>query len=522
MGHKNTKLLQNKIEEDLPKLFWRVPPFEGPVKLRFFCTICKDEAIIAEPYPQIWEELRSLYGICFKCNQRRKVGVKFIEISSLREPLFTYDSTDKQTLARIISFLSASREKEALSSELSFSCFVHPSNIHSKEFPPSVYWNIDKSTDKDFIRRRNTFYEVANKLLSTEGSQRFVISSRETMLESVRKIFLQQTPEEIRKELTITFANEFAIDLGGVSREFYCEIVQKMLDPSLGFFVAIGPNKTMHPSPLSGANDQHLTYFKFFGRFIAKVLLMGYQVPLHFTRAMFKMMLGRGITIADFQTVDRDLYLQLNSLFQQDPAIIESLELNFTTTLDRFGHTEIHELQANGADVLVTSTNLCRYVATYSIWRMVECVRPQIINFLEGFFDIIPVQMLELFNEAELELLICGVKEINVQDWQRNSRYAGFSGHGQTPKWFWEIMEEFTNEQRSLVLQFATGTTSIIDFSILEPPFALICIGTSDTTLPIAHTCFNRIDLSNYISKELLRKHLLIVLEFGSKGFGIE
>jgi E3 ubiquitin-protein ligase HUWE1 len=39
--------------------------------------------------------------------------------------------------------------------------------------------------------------------------------------------------------------------------------------------------------------------------------------------------------------------------------------------------------------------------------------------------------------------------------------------------------------------------------------------------LPVAHTCFNALDLPEYPSKEILRSKLEMALEMGSKGFFI-
>lgn len=45
--------------------------------------------------------------------------------------------------------------------------------------------------------------------------------------------------------------------------------------------------------------------------------------------------------------------------------------------------------------------------------------------FLEGFNDLIPLETLQLFDANELELLMCGLQDINVQDWKTHTLYKG-------------------------------------------------------------------------------------------------
>ena len=58
-------------------------------------------------------------------------------------------------------------------------------------------------------------------------------------------------------------------------------------------------------------------------------------------------------------------------------------------------------------------------------WRFVSRVEHQMCAFLEGFNDLIPLETLQLFDPNELELLMCGLQDINVTDWKANTLYKG-------------------------------------------------------------------------------------------------
>jgi hypothetical protein len=54
--------------------------------------------------------------------------------------------------------------------------------------------------------------------------------------------------------------------------------------------------------------------------------------------------------------------------------------------------------------------------------------------------------------------MLCGLQEIDVVDWEQNSIYRHYTRTSKQVTWFWQFVNEITNEQRSRLLQFVTGT----------------------------------------------------------------
>lgn len=54
---------------------------------------------------------------------------------------------------------------------------------------------------------------------------------------------------------------------------------------------------------------------------------------------------------------------------------------------------------------------------------MTRGIEQQTKSFLEGFNEVVPLEWLKYFDERELELLLCGMQEIDVEDWSRNTIY---------------------------------------------------------------------------------------------------
>jgi len=173
---------------------------------------------------------------------------------------------------------------------------------------------------------------------------------------------------------------------------------------------------------------------------------------------------------------------------------------------------------------------------------MLDRIRPQLTELLLGFFDVIPEPLLTIFDYQELELLMCGLPVIDVDDWMTNTNYTGsFEGttaNGSSPshlpqavRWFWEaVRDDFDQEMRARLLQFVTGTSGVPSrgFSVLQGndgnirKFTVHGVDPGHYHYPRAHTCFNRIDLPMYSSKEELLEKLRIAVSTSATGFDIE
>lgn len=61
--------------------------------------------------------------------------------------------------------------------------------------------------------------------------------------------------------------------------------------------------------------------------------------------------------------------------------------------------------------------------------------------FLEGFGSICPLALLKIFDENELELLMCGIQNIDVKDWKKNTLYKGdYYANHIIIQWFWRVI----------------------------------------------------------------------------------
>jgi hypothetical protein len=102
------------------------------------------------------------------------------------------------------------------------------------------------------------------------------------------------------------------------------------------------------------------------------------------------------------------------------------------------------------------------YVSLCLRYWLLDSVSPQLSQFLVGVFEIVPRSLLSVFDFQELELVLYGVPQLDVDEWRRATVYRGcYSPSHPAIIWFWEILESFRPEDRAKLLQFVTGTANV-------------------------------------------------------------
>jgi E3 ubiquitin-protein ligase NEDD4 len=80
------------------------------------------------------------------------------------------------------------------------------------------------------------------------------------------------------------------------------------------------------------------------------------------------------------------------------------LDLTFTVDDQRFGEVVNLELKEGGAEIAVTDENKHEYVELITEWRIHRRVEQQLNAFSEGFYEMVPRELISVFDERELEV----------------------------------------------------------------------------------------------------------------------
>ncbi|KAK6616958.1 hypothetical protein RUM43_014928 [Polyplax serrata] len=351
--------------------------------------------------------------------------------------------------------------------------------------------------------------------------------TRQTLFEDSYHQIMRLPPYELRRRLYITFRGEEGLDYGGVSREWFFLLSHEVLNPMYCLFEYANKNNySLQINPASYVNPDHLLYFKFIGRFIAMALYHGRFIYSGFTMPFYKRMLNKKLIMKDIESIDPEFYNSL--LWIKDNNVDDcGLELFFSVDFEVLGQIIHHELKEKGDLIRVMEENKEEYIRLMTEWRMTRGIEDQTKAFLDGFNEVVPLEWLKYFDERELELMLCGMQEIDVEDWQRNAIYRHYTRNSKQVVWFWQFVKQTDNEKRARLLQFVTGTCRVPVGGFAElmgsngpQRFCIEKVG-KDTWLPRSHTCFNRLDLPPYKSFDQLVEKLNYAIE-ETEGFGQE
>ncbi|GAP83787.1 putative E3 ubiquitin-protein ligase HUWE1 [Rosellinia necatrix] len=382
----------------------------------------------------------------------------------------------------------------------------------------------------EFDNKRNWFNRsVHNKQQGTHRpfpTLQLQVRREHVFHDSFKSLYFKSGEEMKFSKLNIRFHGEEGVDAGGVTREWFQVLARQMFDANYALFVPVSSDRTtFHPNKLSGINDEHLLFFKFIGRIIGKALYEGRLLDCYFSRAVYKRILGKPVSVKDMESFDPEYYKSLSWMLNND--ITDIITETFSVEDDEFGVTKVSDLCENGRNIPVTEENKHDYVRLVVEHKLLSSVKDQMEHFLKGFHDIIPAELISIFNEQELELLISGLPDVDIDDWKSNTEYHNYTPSSPQIQWFWRALRSFDKEEVAKLLQFVTGTSKVPlnGFKELEGMNGINRFnihrdyGNKDR-LPSSHTCFNQLDLPEYETYEMLRRQLLKAITAGSDYFG--
>jgi len=400
------------------------------------------------------------------------------------------------------------------------------------------YTEIAQAQVKNFEEKAEWFQEKCAMLCVewNEGHMRMNVRRTFLLGDSVDAV-MSLSRKDLRKLWRFEFIGEQGIDAGGLAREWFHLVTEEIFDPDMGLWQSSETNQMcMQINPASEFVEDCLVYYRFLGRCMGKALFDRQLVTGHMVSFIYKHFCGWPVAFKDLESIDDEYYQNLKQLqsLADSGEDLEMLCLDFSTTQEVMGEKRDIDLIENGADIDVTNDNFPEYLEACLKYRLLERVKPQLNELMLGFYDVIPEPLLTVFDFQELELLMCGMPKIDMDDWIENSEYSGeYEGIGPdhpTVEWFWEAVSDFDQEMKARLLQFVTGTSGVPSrgFGVLQGndgnirKFTIHGVNIAVCLYPRAHTCFNRIDLPIYEEKSDLQEKLNIAITMSATGFDIE
>lgn len=385
---------------------------------------------------------------------------------------------------------------------------------------------------KDFPTKYAHFVAQTSSLLVPAEVEFLKLSlHRDFLLEESMEHLSCIEEKYIRSVMRINFLDESGVDAGGLHREWFMLLNELIMHPAMGIFSCTNKVEQAYYLNANSREDNgedHLIYYYATGRLIGRALLEGNVLDFHLALPLLKLILGMPVSWCDMEYFDPEMYQHLNWLLEHDN--VDQLGLDFSVDSNIGGELVAMDLIPNGRNVSVTDANKTQFVQRKFEYALMESVSSQLYVFLTGIYEVIPVQLLMMFDAEELDYLLCGTQEIDADDWEKNSLSSVTLEGTKAEKWFWQIVHEMPNEYKRRLLQFSTGCSRVPvgGFKGLTSYDGRVCLFNlkalpdNEILCIRSHACFNRIDLPFFPSRKELKQNLYAILDTDLYGFTIE
>lgn len=308
----------------------------------------------------------------------------------------------------------------------------------------------------------------------------------------------------------INFLNEEGTDCGGLTKEFIQLAFDEIFKPETGLFDFRNNYYWFRYHNYENSEQKNEMLKKYFcvGIFLGIVVLNKMTISYHFPPYFYKKLLHRNINQTDLNYFDPQLFRNFINLVSMNLTEESYVDYTFTDGLSKYeiDLTNFRDV-TNDSDFAPTplvDDNKGSYITRIAKWVFDVSIKDEFEAFENGFCKIRRDPMLyHAFRLDELDKIVSGAYQRNWEDLKQSTKFYGFARDSKTIGWFWKYFDELDEDGKLNVLKFITASTSTPPGGLKDIRIEFSCSGNGG--LPVAHTCFNRIDFPEYSSYEDLK-----------------
>ncbi|KAF2735284.1 hypothetical protein EJ04DRAFT_543100 [Polyplosphaeria fusca] len=425
-------------------------------------------------------------------------------------------------------------------------------------------------------------YTIFKRLETTLSDYLVLDVSRENALEDTFDQLWGQERRSFLKPLKVKMGlqeGEVGLDHGGVTFEFFRIALKDAFDPDKGMFTVDPQTRMTWFQPCALEPEWK---YEMVGILFSLAVYNGITLPVTFPQALYRHILGEHpentlgeicdgwptlaksfrefLTWSDGDVADVflrsytfsfDVYgkqTDLNMLITEDISNIfprsakaSRAQFNETKTMPNGSATDGTALDMQGSESidspyeecaqdidssseeapLVTNCSREQYVRDYISWLTRKSVLPQLTAFHKGFSACINPKSLHLFDAPSLKAVVEGTQDIDVAALKFATRYEeGYSASHHTIQDFWSIVELYNPDEKRKLLEFVTASERVPVTGFESMNFYIVRNGDDTEMLPTSSTCFGKLMLPQYASREKMKRKLELAIQ-NCKGFGV-
>lgn len=355
--------------------------------------------------------------------------------------------------------------------------------------------------------------------------------NRDSLFVQLAMKLVEQPAAALRNNVqpfNVSFLNESGIDAGGLFRDCLSEVCAELQSKRLCLFIPC-PNATNKVGytldkyiPNSACvSSEHLTLYEMVGRMMGMSVRLQEPLMLDFPTIVWKPLVGIEPELGDLEAVDKVLVKAMMLL--KDDEELAKIDVTPDNFEEEIGYSwsatlasrRTLPLKTNGQHRMVQWDEKVEYADAVLAARLAE-FSEQIAAIKKGLVSVVPKRLLSLLTPSEFESLVCGSIEVDIELLKKHTRYQGCKVSDPHIKFFWEVLEGFTQEERSLYLRFAWGRSRLPIASNFSDTMTITEFNTrggrDDNFLPASHTCFFSVELPKYTTVEITRAKLLAAI----------
>ncbi|KAI8077290.1 uncharacterized protein B0P05DRAFT_579659 [Gilbertella persicaria] len=346
---------------------------------------------------------------------------------------------------------------------------------------------------------------------------------------------------DLKKPLKVKFieGGEEGMDQGGVQKEFFGVLFEKLVSSSVGLFSQDENTRLCWIRPVL---KYDVRMYEMVGVMMGLSIYNGVIMNLQFPKILWKILVMPNEALIEAMAERHQLFT-LEDLEEGWPALGNGLRqlLNwqgsdvedifcrdYEISIEVFGQGIVTTPLMPGQVVPVTNENREAYVRDYCTYFMYTAQKQQLLALRRGMWSVIGSRALSLCTAEELEMVACGLRQgpdaldLNMSDLESVAEYDdGYSADHPTIRQFWSVVHhDLSNEQKKQLLLFVTASDRVPVGGLKELSFYIQRNGPDSDRLPTALTCFSRLLLPEYATRQKLRNRLITAIE-NTKGFGL-
>jgi hypothetical protein len=254
------------------------------------------------------------------------------------------------------------------------------------------------------------------------------------LLEIRREHFVEDTLNQmsrkwsdLKKPLKVKFIDggEVGMDQGGVQKEFFGVLFEKLVSPDVGLFMQDENTRLCWIRPVL---DYDVRMYEMVGVMMGLSIYNGVMMNLQFPKVLWKVLVMPNealiaamserhqlFTLDDLEEGWPVLGCGLRQLIQWDDGEVEDVFCrDYEISMDVFGQGIVTtSLMPNKQDPVVPVTNINReaYVQDYCTYFMYTAQKEQLLAMRRGLWSVIGSRALNLCTAEELEMVACGHRQ---------------------------------------------------------------------------------------------------------------